>query len=279
MQTKDTNLIKASKEFNGPAVTKDFEFQILGDNSAPVLELTLKPNKTFIAESGSMMTMMSTIKMDSIFGDGTNEGGLLSKAWKGLKRSVSGENLFMTTFNNTSKNLEQKLTIAAPFPGEIMAINLAENDNELICQRGAFLTAPMGVDIDVHLKKKVGYSLFGGEGFVMQKISGDDWVFLNAGGNMYVHELQEGERLIVDTGCVVAQTKDIGMNVKSLGVKNFLFGGEGLFVAELEGPGKVWTQSMPFSRFVSVVANAIPSKSSSGSGTVGDFARDMLDPN
>ena len=257
---KDTDLIKASKAFGGAADTTGFAFRIVGDNTAPVLEIAMEPGKTFIAESGAMMSMSSHIKMGTTFGDGTNEGGLFKKAWSATKRAVSGENMFMTTFNNAAADTKN-MTLAAPIPGEIMALNLAEHDGELICQRGAFMAAPMGVDIDVHLKKKIGYSLFGGEGFVMQKLRGDDWVFLNAGGNMFEHTLDKGEKLLVDTGCLVAQTKGVGMDIKSVGLKNMLFSGEGLFVAELTGPGKVWTQSMPFSRLVSVLYKAMPKPS------------------
>lgn len=249
------NYIKASLAFRGAASTKEFDFKITGDHT-PCLELVLDPGKTFITESGALLSKSSSIEMDTIFGDGVNEGGLFSKAWKAVKRSVSGESLFMTTFKNAAAT-RQHLTIAAPIPGEIFAVNLSELDGELICQRDSFLAAPMGVDVDLHIQKKIGFGLFGGEGFIMQKITGDDWVFLNGGGNIHVHELKEGETLDVDTSCLVATTKDVNMDIKAVGAKNFFFGGEGLFLAQLSGPGKVWVQTMPFSRLAGTIGEAL----------------------
>lgn len=256
MQTNNKFNHKASAAFRGTAgPTNGFDFQISGEQT-PCLKVILDPGKTFITESGALLSKASEIEMSTIFGDGTNEGGFFAKGWKALKRSVSGESLFMNTFNNAAAD-RKTLTIATPIPGEIFAVKLSDVDNELICQRGSFLAAPMGVDIDVYLQKKIGFGLFGGEGFVMQKITGDDWVFLNGGGNIHTHELKAGETLDVDTSCLVATTKDVEMNIKTQGIKNALFGGEGLFLAELKGPGTVWVQTMPFSRLAGTIGNAI----------------------
>ena len=255
MSGTDLKLVKASSAFNGDAKTNGFDFRVLGDQT-PFLEISMDPGLTIVAESGALLSKSGDVKIDTQFGDGVNEGGFFKKLGSAAKRLVTGESLLMTTFNNEAQD-RRTLTLAAPIPGEIFALNLADLDNEIICQRGSFFAAPKGVDINIHLNKKLGSGFFGGEGFIMQKLTGDDWVFLNAGGNLYEHMLKDGEQLDVDTSCLVAITKDVQMDITSVGAKNFLFGGEGLFLSRLTGPGKVWVQSMPFARLTDTIGNAL----------------------
>jgi uncharacterized protein (TIGR00266 family) len=265
MQRKEYKVIKASKAFKGTAQTDGFEFQVSGDQ-APFINLVMKPGKEMIVEPGTMMTMGMDVSMRPILGDG-REQGVGSKLWNAFKRAVSGENIVMSAFKNEAKN-EQLLQLAVPHPGEIMPVNLNDHGGMLICQQGAFMAAPKGVTIDIHFKKKLGVGLFGGQGFIMQKLMGQDWVFLNAGGNLSVHDLQEGEKLKIDTGSLVAATSAVDMDFEMVkGVGSMLFGGEGLFHCTATGPGRVWVQSMPWSRQVQIIRKAVGSNT--GDGTKG----------
>ncbi len=228
----------------------EVEYKLYGDDMQFV-EIELDPKETVVAESGSMMMMDQDISMETIFGDGSKKGG--SKLFGSAKRILTGESLFMTTFTNNGHE-KQKVSFASPYPGKIIPIDLTEMDGKLTCQKDAFLCAAKGVSIGIELTKKLGVGFFGGEGFILQKLEGDGLCFIHAGGTIIRKELRSGEKLKVDTGCLVAMTKDIKYNIEFVGgIKNTLFGGEGLFFASLTGPGSVWIQSLPFSRLASRV--------------------------
>ncbi len=229
----------------------EVDFTVYGDDMQFV-EIQLDPRESIIAEAGAMMYMDSSINMDAIFGDGSgkDEGkGMMGKMLSAGKRVVTGESLFMTEFINMAS--EQKVVaFAGPYPGKIIPMDTGDYDNELICQRDSFLCAAKGISIEIAFQKKIGVGIFGGEGFIMQKLIGDGLVFIHAGGTIIQKDLQLGEVLKLDTGCLVAMTKDVDYDIQMQGnIKSALFGGEGLFLATLRGPGTIWLQSLPFSRF------------------------------
>ena len=224
------------------------------------VEIELDKGESVVAEAGSMMMMDEHISMETIFGDGSKKGG--SKLFGAAKRVLTGESLFMTSFTNTSNN-RKKVSFASPYPGKIIPIDLSEMNGKLICQKDSFLCAAKGVSIGIDFRKKLGVGFFGGEGFILQKLEGDGLCFIHAGGTIIKKELMPGEKLKVDTGCLVAMTKDIKYDIEFIGgIKNSLFGGEGLFFATLTGPGYVWIQSLPFSRLASRVLASAPQVSS-----------------
>ncbi|MEO3216492.1 TIGR00266 family protein, partial [Romboutsia sp. 1001216sp1] len=199
------------------------------------VEIELDKGESVVAEAGSMMMMDEHISMETIFGDGSKKGG--SKLFGAAKRVLTGESLFMTSFTNTSNN-RKKVSFASPYPGKIIPIDLSEMNGKLICQKDSFLCAAKGVSIGIDFRKKLGVGFFGGEGFILQKLEGDGLCFIHAGGTIIKKELMPGEKLKVDTGCLVAMTKDIKYDIEFIGgIKNSLFGGEGLFFATLTGPG------------------------------------------
>jgi uncharacterized protein (TIGR00266 family) len=224
------------------------------------VEITLDPGETVIAEAGGMMYMTSGIQMQTVFGDPNQQGGgFLRKAMSAGKRMLTGESLFMTTFTaNLSAGRRETVAFAAPYPGKIIPMHLAQLGGELICQKDAFLCAAKGVQIGIAFQKKIGAALFGGEGFIMQRLTGDGIAMVHAGGTIIEKDLPHGETLKLDTGCLVALMPSVSYDIQFAGgIKNALFGGEGLFLATLTGPGKVWLQSMPFSRLAGrVLANA-----------------------
>ena len=228
----------------------EVDFKVHGDDMQFV-EIQLDQNETIIAEAGAMMYMDQNIRMETIFGDGSgsDEGkGLMGKVLGAGKRVLTGESLFMTSFTNTAPD-RKSVAFAAPYPGRIVPLDLSEYPGEIICQRDAFLCAAKGIRVEIAFQKKVGAGLFGGEGFIMQRLLGDGLSFLHAGGTIIQKELAPGEVLKLDTGCLVAMTNTINYDVEMAGnVKSALFGGEGLFLATLRGPGHVWLQSLPFSR-------------------------------
>ncbi len=228
------------------------------------VEIELDKGESVVAEAGSMMMMDEHISMETIFGDGSKKGG--SKLFGAAKRVLTGESLFMTSFTNTSNN-RKKVSFASPYPGKIIPIDLSEMNGKLICQKDSFLCAAKGVSIGIDFRKKLGVGFFGGEGFILQKLEGDGLCFIHAGGTIIKKELMPGEKLKVDTGCLVAMTKDIKYDIEFIGgIKNSLFGGEGLFFATLTGPGYVWIQSLPFSRLASRVLASAPQVSSDQKG-------------
>ncbi|MEK8128547.1 TIGR00266 family protein [Paenibacillus filicis] len=221
------------------------------------VEIELDPGESVIAEAGSMMMMDQNIAMETIFGDGSDQGkGVMGKLFGAGKRLLTGESLFMTLFTNRGQGKE-RVNFASPYPGRILPMDLSELNGKLICQKDAFLCAAKGVSIGIDFQRKLGTGFFGGEGFIMQKIEGDGMAFVHAGGTICERVLSPGELIRVDTGCLVAMTQDIDYDIEFVkGVKTALFGGEGLFFATLRGPGRVWIQSLPFSRLADRVLSA-----------------------
>lgn len=231
----------------------EIDYKIYGEEMQHI-EIELDPNESAVAESGAFMMMDDGIQMQTIFGDGstkTSSGGILDKLFAAGKRVLTGESLFMTAFTNVGQG-KKRVHFASPYPGKIIAMNLAEMGGKVICQKDAFLCAAKGVSIGIDFQKRLGTGIFGGEGFIMQKLEGDGMAFVHAGGHVFEKTLAAGEILKIDTGCIVAYTKDIDFDIQFIGgIKNMVFGGEGLFFATLKGPGKVWIQSLPVSRLAS----------------------------
>jgi uncharacterized protein (TIGR00266 family) len=228
----------------------EIDFKIYGEE-LQFVEIELDPNETAIAESGAFMMMDNGVEMQTIFGDGSQResgGGLMGKLLSAGKRLLTGESLFMTAFTNTGQG-KKKVSFASPYTGKIIVLDLQQLGGKVIAQKDAFLCAAKGVSIGIEFQRRLGTGIFGGEGFIMQKIEGDGYAFAHAGGYVVERDLMPGEILKVDTGCVVAYTADVDFDIEFVrGIKNFMFGGEGLFFAKLEGPGKVWLQSLPISR-------------------------------
>ena len=257
----------------------EIDYSIYGEEMQFV-EIELDPQESVIAESGGFMMMNDAIEMDTIFGDGSNkEEGIMGKLFSAGKRLLTGEGLFMTLFSNVG-NAKKKVSFAAPYPGKIIPIDLSEVEGKFICQKDAFLCAAKGVSVGIEFSKRLGRGLFGGEGFIMEKLEGDGMAFVHAGGNMSKKILQVGEVLKVDTGCVVGFTKDIDYDVEFVGgIKNTVFGGEGLFFATLKGPGTVYVQSLPFSRLAARVLALAPQTGNKtrGEGSILGGIGDLLD--
>ncbi|MET1014401.1 MAG: TIGR00266 family protein [Paenisporosarcina sp.] len=252
----------------------EIDYKLHGDDMQFV-EVELDPNETVVAEAGSLMMMEDGIAMETIFGDGSSGSagsGMLGKLMGAGKRLITGESLFMTTFTNTGSG-KKHVYFASPYPGKIIPMDLSMMGGKIICQKDAFLAAAKGVSVGVEFQRKLGAGFFGGEGFIMQKLEGDGLAFVHAGGTIHKKELQLGEVLRVDTGCLVAMTHDVDYNIEMVkGVKTALFGGEGLFFATLRGPGTVWIQSLPFSRLASRVFAAAPQTPGGGSSDEGSIA-------
>ena len=226
----------------------EIDYRIIGEEMQYV-EIELDPEETAIAESGSFMMMDDGIQMQTIFGDGSKpQQGFLGKLMSAGKRVLTGESLFMTTFTNMGQG-KKKVSFASPYPGKIIPLDLQEMGGKIVAQKDSFLCAAKGVTVGIEFQRKLGTGLFGGEGFIMQKLEGDGMCFVHAGGHVFERILQPGELLRIDTGCVVAYTQTIDYDIQFVGgIKNTLFGGEGLFFATLRGPGKVWIQTLPISR-------------------------------
>ncbi|MEK6202219.1 MAG: TIGR00266 family protein [Desulfobulbaceae bacterium] len=250
------------------------DYQIHG-NEMQFVEVELDPQESVIAEAGAMMYMSDGIQMETIFGDGSrsSEGsGFMNKMLGAGKRLITGESLFTTVFTFMGRG-KGKVAFAAPYPGKIIPLELKNYNGKLICQKSAFLCAAKGVALGIAFQKKIGVALFGGEGFIMQKLEGDGLIFVHAGGTIIEKELQAGETLRVDTGCLVALTQAVQYDIEFVGgVKSAIFGGEGFFFATLRGPGHVWLQSLPFSRLAGRIHEAAPQTntgySSKGEGSV-----------
>jgi uncharacterized protein (TIGR00266 family) len=226
-------------------MTDQIDYQIHGE-SLQYLEIDLDPDEKVIAEAGMMMYMTPGIEFETRFGDGS-ETGVMGKLLNAAKRAITKESLFLTHFRNRGSGREQ-VAFAAPYPGQIHAIDLSTINNELLCQKDAFLCAARGTELSVAFSKKLGAGFFGGEGFVLERLRGDGMVFLHAGGTV-VEKRLNGEKLRVDTGCLVAFESGIDYDITlSGGLKSMMFGGEGMFLTTLEGHGRVWLQSMPFAR-------------------------------
>jgi uncharacterized protein (TIGR00266 family) len=247
----------------------EIDYEIFGEEMQYV-EITLDPGETVIAEAGAMMYMSPAITMQTVFGDPSKQQtSLMDKFLSAGKRVLTGESLFMTTFTNSGSG-RQAVAFAAPYPGKVLAMHLDQLGGELICQKDAFLCAARGVQIGIAFQKRIGVALFGGEGFIMQRLTGDGIALVHAGGTLMRRSLKAGETLKLDTGCLVAMTSGVDYDIQLVGgIKNALFGGEGLFLATLTGPGEVWCQSLPFSRLAGrILANAPQRGGSKGEGSV-----------
>ncbi len=237
----------------------EIDFKILG-NEMQFVEVELDPGESAVAEAGSMMYMTHGIEFETIFGDGGGQqrSGVVGALLGAGKRLLTGESLFMTVFTNSGAG-KQQVAFAAPYPGKILAMDLSQLGGDLICQKDSFLCAARGVSISIAFQRKLGVGLFGGEGFIMQRLQGDGLTFVHAGGTVHPLDLQPGQTLRVDTGCLVALQPSVSYDIQFVGkLKTALFGGEGLFFATLTGPGRVWLQSLPFSRLADRMYKAAP---------------------
>lgn len=234
----------------------EIDYDIYG-NDMQFVEIELDPDETAVAEAGALMYKDSDIEMTALLGDGSNSG-VVSKLLGVGRRVITGESAFITAFTHRGHG-KSRVAFAAPYPGKIIPITLPNVGGTLICQKDSFLCAARGVSIGIHFQRRILTGLFGGEGFIMQKLEGDGMVFVHAGGTIYERNLSSGEELDVDTGCLVAMTKDVDFDlVMAGGIKSQLFGGEGVFLAKLRGPGSVWLQSLPFSRLAGRMLASAP---------------------
>jgi len=236
----------------------EIDYKVFGDDMQFV-EVELDPDEATVAEAGGMMYMDDGIEMETIFGDGSQQqGGFMGALMGAGKRLLTGESLFMTVFMNRTSQ-RRKVAFGAPYPGKIVPIHLAEIGGELVAQKDSFLAAAKGVSIGIAFQRKLGVGLFGGEGFIMQRLQGDGWAFVHAGGTLMERTLAAGELVRVDTGCIVAFQPSVNYEIEYVGkIKSALFGGEGLFFATLRGPGRIWLQSLPLSRLANRIIAAVP---------------------
>jgi uncharacterized protein (TIGR00266 family) len=234
------------------------DYEIKG-SEMQFVEVELDPGEAAIGEAGSMMFMDTGIEMDTVFGDGSKQqSGLFGKLLGAGKRLITGESLFTTVYTNQGSD-KKRVAFAAPYPGKIIPMDLKQLGGTLLCQKDSFLCAARGVSLGIGFQQKLGAGFFGGEGFIMQKLDGDGLAFVHAGGTLVRRELQPGQALLIDTGCVVAYTPSVDFDIQYVGkIKTALFGGEGIFLAKLTGPGTVWLQSLPFSRLASRIFAAAP---------------------
>ena len=257
----------------------EIDYTIHGEEMQFV-EIELDPQEGVVAEAGSFMMMDTGIKMDTILGDGSGQTeGVLGKLFSAGKRLLTGESLFMTVFTNIEQG-KKKVSFASPYPGKIIPIDITRFNGKFICQKDAFLCAAKGVSIGIEFSKKLGRGLFGGEGFIMQKLEGDGLAFMHAGGTVATKELKAGEILKVDTGCIVGFSQTVNYDIEFVGgIRNTVFGGEGLFFASLQGPGTVYIQSLPFSRLASRVIASAPQtgRKDKGEGSILGGLGNILD--
>jgi uncharacterized protein (TIGR00266 family) len=256
----------------------EIDYEIRG-HEMQYVEIELDPGESAVAEAGSLMYKDAAIEMSTVFGDGSGQAASFMDHLIGAgKRVLTGESLFMTVFTHTGKG-KARLAFAAPYPGTILALDLSRFEGELVCQKDSFLAAARGVSIGIAFQRRVMTALFGGEGFIMQRLEGDGMVFVHAGGTLLERELQAGEELHVDTGCLVALSRSVEYDIITVGgIKSMIFGGEGVFFARLRGPGHAWLQSLPFSRLAGrILANLTPMgrRTDEGSilGPLGDIIR------
>jgi len=245
------------------------------------VEVELDPGESAVAEAGAMMYKDAPVHMETIFGDGSaagGSGGFMGKLLGAGKRVLTGESLFMTVFTHTGQG-KAHVAFGAPYPGNIIPVRLESVGGCLVCQKDSFLCAAKGVSIGIYLQRKILTGLFGGEGFIMQKLEGDGLVFVHAGGTIVERRLEPGEVLHVDTGCVVAFEPTVNFDIRQAGgIKTALFGGEGLFFATMQGPGKIWLQSLPFSRLAGRMLQAAPERGGGkGEGSILGSLGDFLD--
>lgn len=253
----------------------EIDYRIYGEEMQYV-EIELDPQETAVAESGAFLMMDDGIQMQTIFGDGSQPqgNGIMNKLLSAGKRLLIGESLFMTAFTNVGYG-KKHVSFASPYPGKIIPLNLAELGGTIICQKDSFLCAAKGVSISIAFQRKLGTGLFGGEGFIMEKLQGDGMAFMHAGGHVFARQLQPGELLKIDTGCLVGFTAAVDYDIQFIGgIRNTIFGGEGLFFATLRGPGTVWIQTLPVSRLASrILSYATTQRKEEGSilGSIGNM--------
>jgi uncharacterized protein (TIGR00266 family) len=241
----------------------EIEYKLYG-SEMQFVEIILDPNETVISEAGAMMFMDDPIRMETTFGSG-KEQGIFGKLFSAGKRFLTGESLFLTTYTNGGQG-KQRVAFAAPYPGKIVPIDLKQYGT-MLCQKDSYLCSAMGVDVNIAFTKKIGSGLFGGEGFILQKLEGDGLAFIHAGGTVHYYDLQPGQRMKVDTGCLVAFQESVDYDIQFVGgIKSALFGGEGLFFAQMTGPGRVFLQSLPFSRLAGRIYKAAPQTGGGGQG-------------
>jgi uncharacterized protein (TIGR00266 family) len=251
-----------------PRTADDVDYEIKG-HEMQFVEIELDPGESAIAEAGAMMFKDAEVAMDTVFGDGSQQqDGFLGKLATAGKRLLTGESLFMTQFTHEGQG-KARVAFAAPYPGSILPFCLVDHGGMLIAQKDAFLCAAKGVSVGIHFQRKIMTGLFGGEGFIMQKLEGDGFVFIHVGGSVVQRDLQPGEELHVDTGCVAAMTAGTSFDIVRAGsVKSMIFGGEGVFFAHLRGPGTVWIQSLPFSRLAGRVLANLPPRVGRDEGSI-----------
>lgn len=243
--------LKLSRAFGGGVQPDGFDFKIT-EGATPALVVRLHPGTTFMAESGVLMMKDARISMRIGIGNGARQG-FLSKIWSLVRRRIAGEALLTQKFSNATQ-CDRDLHLVASYPGDILAIDLRDFGGSVLCQRGAFMAGPGGTDVKFHLRQSIGFALFGKENFVMQKITGDNVVFLNAGGGLEAVDLAAGDAVDIDTGCLVATTREVQTSITKAGSWGSAFwGGEGFFLVHCKGPGRVWAQTMPFSREVAAI--------------------------
>jgi len=266
-------------ENGGFALAHEIDFEIYGDD-LQFVEVELDPGETAIAEAGAMMYMDGGIEMATIFGDGSREtSGVMDRIFGAGKRVLTGESLFMTAFTNHGGG-KQRVAFGAPCPGKIVPLDLAEMGGEMLCQKQAFLCAAKGVEIGIAFQKKIGVGLFGGEGVILQRLKGSGLAFAHAGGMVIRRDLRPGETLRVDTGCLVALQRQVSYDIEFVGgIRNAIFGGEGIFFASVTGPGTVWLQSLPFSRLADRVIASAPAMRGprKGEGSLLGSLGDLID--
>jgi uncharacterized protein (TIGR00266 family) len=259
-------------------MTHEIDYQIFGEEMQYV-EIELDPQETAIAEAGSFMMMDEGIQMQTIFGDGSQQqdNSLLGKLFSAGKRVLTGESLFMTAYTNLVQG-KKKVSFASPYPGKIIPMDLKQLGGKVTVQKDSFLCAAKGVAVGIEFQRKLGTGLFGGEGFIMQKLEGDGKAFVHAGGHVLERSLAPGQVLKIDTGCLVGFTQGIHYDIEFIGgVRNVIFGGEGVFYATLRGPGTVWIQTLPISRLASrVLSYAGPNRGKEGGSILGGIGN-MLD--
>jgi len=247
----------------------EIDYELIGGDMQMV-EIELDPGETVVAEAGAMNYMEEGITYEAKMGDGSNpEAGFMSKVFSAGKRMITGESLFMTHFQNEGRG-KQRVSFAAPFPGKIIPVDMAQHGEQIICQKDSFLCAALGTQIDIAFNRKLGAGFFGGEGFILQRLQGDGMAFMHAGGTVIQKELNN-EMLRIDTGCVVGFTSGVDYDIQMVkGLKSMFFGGEGMFLATLQGTGTVWIQSLPFSRLADRILENAPKAggSSQGEGSV-----------
>lgn len=263
-----------SAGFGSDKATDGLDFAIRG-HEMQFVEIELDPNESAIAEAGAMMFKSQSVEMNAVFGDGSQQNTGIWGALAGAgKRLLTGESLFTTVFTQTGPG-KGRVAFAAPYPGTILPLRLSDYRGKLICQKDSFLCAAKGVSIGIQFQKKFMTGLFGGEGFIMEKLEGDGWVFVHVGGTLQKIDLKPGEVLHVDTGCLAAMTADVTFDVEmAKGIKTMMFGGEGMFFARLQGPGSVWIQSLPFSRLAGRMWESAPQgggKQVDAGGVLGNF--------